>query len=81
MLVLSRLRSDAYWLFIIILPLIGLGLYDLAQRKHTILRLYPVIGRLRYLFEWHCQLILETANNFLQTIRHPTFSIHWTQPG
>ncbi|MFV9614840.1 MAG: FMN-binding glutamate synthase family protein [Gammaproteobacteria bacterium] len=50
-LVLSRFWSGAYWLFIIILPLIGLGLYDLAQRKHTILRLYPVIGRLRYLFE------------------------------
>ena len=29
----------------------------------------------------HCQLILETANNFLQTLRHPTFSIHWTQLG
>jgi len=42
---------NAYWLFIIFLPLIGLGIYDMVQRKHTILRIYPVIGHLRYLFE------------------------------
>ncbi|MBV1929442.1 MAG: FMN-binding glutamate synthase family protein, partial [Gammaproteobacteria bacterium] len=40
-----------YWLFAAIAPVIALGLYDLWQRKHTILRLYPVIGHLRYLFE------------------------------
>lgn len=43
--------SGAYWLFMIILPVAGLGLYDMSQRKHTILRIYPVIGHLRYLFE------------------------------
>ncbi len=42
---------NALWLFIIFLPLIGLGIYDMVQRKHTILRIYPVIGHLRYLFE------------------------------
>jgi len=42
---------DACWLFVIVLPFIGVGLYDLAQRKHTILRLYPVIGHIRFLFE------------------------------
>ncbi len=50
-LVLARFWPDAYWLFVIILPIIVLGLYDLVQRKQTMLRLYPVIGHLRYLFE------------------------------
>jgi glutamate synthase domain-containing protein 2 len=30
---------------------IGVGIYDLFQRKHTILRNFPVIGHLRYIFE------------------------------
>lgn len=50
-LLLATVWPTAYWLFIIVLPLIILGLYDLVQRKHTILRLYPVIGHLRYVFE------------------------------
>ena len=41
----------AYWLFSIIGPLIVIGYYDVLQRKHTILRLYPVVGHLRFLFE------------------------------
>ena len=40
-----------YWVIIFVSPLILLGIYDLIQVKHTILRLYPVIGHLRYLFE------------------------------
>lgn len=28
-----------------------LGIYDLAQRKHALLRNYPVIGHIRFLFE------------------------------
>ena len=43
--------TSPLWLFIVVLPLIGLGIYDIVQSKHTILRLYPVIGHLRYLFE------------------------------
>ena len=34
-----------------ILPVIGLGIYDMIQSKHTILQIYPVIGHFRYLFE------------------------------
>jgi len=41
----------AIWLYVIVVPIILLGIYDMVQRKHTILRLYPVIGRLRYVFE------------------------------
>ena len=41
----------AHWFFLVLLPLIGLGIYDMVQRRHTILRLYPVIGHFRFLFE------------------------------
>jgi glutamate synthase domain-containing protein 2 len=40
------------WLFILILPVITLGIYDIRQRKRTVLRLYPVIGRFRYMLEY-----------------------------
>lgn len=40
-----------WWSFIIIAPLILLGIYDLIQTRSTIPRIFPVIGRLRYLFE------------------------------
>ncbi len=41
----------AEWLFIPVLALIALGIYDMLQRRHTILRLYPVVGHFRFLFE------------------------------
>ncbi|GMR14744.1 MAG: FMN-binding glutamate synthase family protein [Gammaproteobacteria bacterium] len=41
----------AAWLFVVLIPLIVLGIRDMVQRRHTILRLYPVIGHFRYLFE------------------------------
>ena len=36
---------------IIVAPVVLLGIYDMLQSKHTILRIYPVIGHFRYLFE------------------------------
>ena len=42
---------EAWWAMLVIGPFILLGLYDLIQTKHTIPRIYPVVGRLRYLFE------------------------------
>lgn len=39
------------WSFIIIFPLILLGLYDIIQKKHAILRNFPVLGHFRYLLE------------------------------
>ena len=50
-LLVARAWPNAHWLFIILLPVAGLGFYDMSQRKHTILRIYPVIGHLRYLLE------------------------------
>ena len=43
--------TKMYWMFVIVTPFILLGVYDLIQTRHTILRIYPVVGHLRYLFE------------------------------
>jgi glutamate synthase domain-containing protein 2 len=43
--------SFAIWFFVPVLALVALGLYDMIQRRHTILRLYPIIGHFRFLFE------------------------------
>lgn len=48
---LAVLWPHAYWAFVIVAPLILLGIYDLVQRSHTIPRIYPIIGRFRYLLE------------------------------
>lgn len=39
------------WAWLIIGPLIALGIHDLVQNRHTLLRIYPVVGHFRYLFE------------------------------
>ena len=47
----SLLTWPLYTLIGVVALIIGLGIYDLFQTKHTILRNFPVIGHLRYLFE------------------------------
>ena len=39
------------WSFIIVAPLIMMGVYDIFQKKHTIRRNFPVLGRFRYALE------------------------------
>ena len=39
------------WLFAFLLPLIGLGIYDLYQPRHSILRNFPVVGHMRFILE------------------------------
>ena len=51
LLVLAQYWPDFYWGFVVVVPLVLLGLYHMIQKKHTLLRLYPVVGLLRYLFE------------------------------
>ena len=41
----------ALWAFLVIGPALLLGLYDVLQREHSLLRIYPVIGHGRYLLE------------------------------
>lgn len=40
-----------WWLFLIVAPFILVGIYDITQKRHTILRNFPVVGHLRYIFE------------------------------
>jgi glutamate synthase domain-containing protein 2 len=47
----SYLWPPAVWLLVVVGPLIAVGLHDCFQRRRTILRNFPIIGRLRYLFE------------------------------
>jgi glutamate synthase domain-containing protein 2 len=47
----SLIWRPAVWSFVIFVPIFVLGVYDLLQTKHTIVRNFPVIGRLRYLAE------------------------------
>jgi len=47
----SLLWRGALWGFALALPLIGLGVYDMLQTKHTIRRNFPFLGRFRYWFE------------------------------
>jgi len=47
----SAYWSPAAWLFVPLLLLAALGVHDMLQLRHTILRLYPVIGHFRFLFE------------------------------
>lgn len=39
------------WAFVLVGPLVILGLFDMFQKEHAIRRNFPVIGNLRYFFE------------------------------
>lgn len=45
------LWKPAVWSFVIIGPIILVGVYDLLQQKHSIVRNFPVFGHLRFLAE------------------------------
>jgi glutamate synthase domain-containing protein 2 len=45
------LWKPAAWSFVIMVPIYAIGFYDLAQKKHSIVRNYPVFGHLRFLME------------------------------
>lgn len=56
LLTLATLISSYYWppatwFFALLIPVILLGFYDIKQKKHTVLRLYPVLGHFRFMFE------------------------------
>jgi len=41
----------AWYLLLLIVPLLALGIRDATQTKHTVLRNFPIIGHFRYLIE------------------------------
>lgn len=51
-LVLALLFSTKWlWAFALVGPVIALGIRDMTQSSHSILRLYPVLGHFRYMLE------------------------------
>ena len=50
-LTIAQFWSHILWVFILIVPLILMGIFDALQTKHTIRRNFPVIGRFRYMLE------------------------------
>ena len=45
------LNPDWFWLFLLLGPLVLIGLYDMYQDKHAIMRNFPILGRGRYVME------------------------------
>jgi glutamate synthase domain-containing protein 2 len=44
--------SDAIWFLAVLIPILLIWAYDLTQKKHTILRNFPVLGHIRYILEF-----------------------------
>lgn len=49
--VVSAFEPRAWILFLVVSPLITLGMIDYFQKRHTVRRNFPLIGRLRYMLE------------------------------
>ena len=45
------IHQSGYWLLFGSIPILLIALYDRFQKKHAVIRNYPVIGHLRYFFE------------------------------
>lgn len=48
---ISLLWPSVLWIFLLIAPLILMGIYDIVQKHHTIRRNFPLLGRFRYVLE------------------------------
>ena len=46
------LNASWYWTVGLIILLLAIGIYDKKQRKHTLLRNFPVLGHIRYILEF-----------------------------
>ncbi len=50
--VAAAIGSRAWWIVLALLVVVlSTGVYDLIQRRHSVLRNYPVLGHMRYLLE------------------------------
>ena len=47
----SLFWAPVLWLLILLIPIIVLGVVDMLQTRHSIRRLYPFLGRFRYMLE------------------------------
>src|SRR5262245_20363831 len=48
---LGYFHPGALWAFVVVGPLVVLGIVDIRQTRHTVRRNFPVIGHMRYLLE------------------------------
>ena len=48
---MTYVNWKSVFLLLILLPLVGMGLFDMFQSKRTIRRNFPLVGRMRYLLE------------------------------
>lgn len=46
------MMRDAVWFLAVLIPLVAIWIYDLSQKRHTILRNFPVLGHIRYILEF-----------------------------
>ncbi len=49
---LVMIQVDWYWIFGVVGILAAVAIYDRLQRKHTLLRNFPVLGHMRYILEF-----------------------------
>ncbi|MCM6775544.1 FMN-binding glutamate synthase family protein [Nocardia sp. CDC159] len=50
--VVAAIGSWAWWiLLVLVAAALGVGVYDLVQTRHAVLRNYPILGHMRYLLE------------------------------
>jgi hypothetical protein len=48
----ATIGGPGWWFFLaVIVVLLAVGVHDLLQKKHSILRNYPVLGHIRFLLE------------------------------
>lgn len=48
---ISFFNPSALWAFVVVAPLVLMGIFDMLQTHHTIRRNFPVLGRFRYILE------------------------------
>ncbi len=51
-LLMALASGQGWWLFILFAVLSGIGVHDLLQTHHAILRNYPILGHMRFLLEF-----------------------------
>ncbi len=51
-LLLFAMFHDIRWFLAFMIPLALVGLYDLLQKKHSILKNFPILGHMRYILEF-----------------------------
>lgn len=51
-LIAHYLWPPVLWFLILVIPLVAIGFYDMVQKKHALLRIYPLVGHGRYIADW-----------------------------